>query len=164
MESGLLSWAVVNLGIFVCVRCASLHRGVGTHVSKVKGLSGTYLWGPDEVERMKAIGNAKAAEVYGPHDGFTMRDADDARLRAFILDRYDRKVWMNVGGAGMAGTGRTAGAGTQEVPANFDPFEIYESASEGESEGPKSVRQTTAGSVPKSVRQTTDEFFEEMGV
>jgi hypothetical protein len=34
------NWAVVSLGSFVCVRCASIHRGIGTHISKVKGCSG----------------------------------------------------------------------------------------------------------------------------
>lgn len=55
-------WAVVNIGSFVCVRCASLHRGVGTHISKVKGCGGTYLWGPDEMEAM--IGNKAVNEMY----------------------------------------------------------------------------------------------------
>ena len=32
-------WASWNLGIFLCMRCASLHRKLGTHISKVKSLS-----------------------------------------------------------------------------------------------------------------------------
>lgn len=34
-------WASVNLGIFLCIRCGSLHRGVGTHISVPKGCTGT---------------------------------------------------------------------------------------------------------------------------
>merc|ERR1712187_816069 len=37
----------------------------GTHISKVKGCSGTYLWGPDELARMRELGNAAAAARYG---------------------------------------------------------------------------------------------------
>lgn len=30
------SWASINLGVFVCLQCAGLHRGLGVHVSKVR--------------------------------------------------------------------------------------------------------------------------------
>lgn len=53
--------------MFVCVRCSDVHRAVGTHISKVKGCSGTYLWGPDELARMQEMGNARAEELYGSH-------------------------------------------------------------------------------------------------
>jgi hypothetical protein len=29
----------LQLGIFLCMRCATIHRKLGTHVSKVKSLS-----------------------------------------------------------------------------------------------------------------------------
>lgn len=32
-------WASWSLGIFLCIRCASIHRKLGTHISKVKSLS-----------------------------------------------------------------------------------------------------------------------------
>mmetsp|Transcript_53392 Transcript_53392/g.138093 ORF Transcript_53392/g.138093 Transcript_53392/m.138093 type:complete len:273 (-) Transcript_53392:223-1041(-) len=57
-------WASVNLGVFLCVRCADVHRAMGTHISKVKG-SGTYLWGEDELQSMRQIGNANAESRYG---------------------------------------------------------------------------------------------------
>jgi len=37
-------WSSVNLGVFTCMRCGSLHRALGTHVSKPKGCHGSYLW------------------------------------------------------------------------------------------------------------------------
>jgi Putative GTPase activating protein for Arf len=39
----------LQLGIFLCVRCASLHRKLGTHVSKVKSLS-MDTWSSDQVD------------------------------------------------------------------------------------------------------------------
>lgn len=43
------AWASWNLGIFLCLRCASLHRKLGTHISKVKSLS-MDKWTADQVE------------------------------------------------------------------------------------------------------------------
>eukprot|EP00746_Dinoflagellata_sp_MGD_P164364 gnl/MRDRNA2_/MRDRNA2_92955_c0_seq1.p1 gnl/MRDRNA2_/MRDRNA2_92955_c0~~gnl/MRDRNA2_/MRDRNA2_92955_c0_seq1.p1 ORF type:complete len:388 (+),score=69.34 gnl/MRDRNA2_/MRDRNA2_92955_c0_seq1:76-1239(+) len=51
------TWSSVNLGVFLCVQCADVHRALGTHISKVKGCGGTYLWGPDEIAQMQSLGN-----------------------------------------------------------------------------------------------------------
>lgn len=29
------SWASINTGVFICMRCAGVHRGLGVHISKV---------------------------------------------------------------------------------------------------------------------------------
>lgn len=29
------SWASINTGVFICMRCAGIHRGLGVHISKV---------------------------------------------------------------------------------------------------------------------------------
>ena len=91
-------WAIVNHGVFVCMRCAALHRSLGTHVSKPKGCTGTYLWGPDEVAAM-ARGNDAANEALGgaaiPTPAPTCSDAD---LRAFLVDKYEQRRWAPRGG------------------------------------------------------------------
>ena len=37
------------MGIFLCMRCATLHRKLGTHISKVKSLS-MDSWSSDQVD------------------------------------------------------------------------------------------------------------------
>ncbi len=39
----------LQLGIFLCMRCAALHRKLGTHISKVKSLS-MDTWSTEQVE------------------------------------------------------------------------------------------------------------------
>lgn len=43
------SWASWSLGIFLCMRCATIHRKLGTHISKVKSLS-MDTWTNEQVE------------------------------------------------------------------------------------------------------------------
>ena len=70
-------WASVNLGVFLCMTCGSHHRGIGTHISKPKGCTGTYLWGPDEIQRMRDVGNARANQLYGSSATTTSAADDD---------------------------------------------------------------------------------------
>ena len=87
-------WASVNLGVFLCFRCASVHRGIGTHISLPKGCTGTYLWGPDEIGNMKAMGNRKAKEIYGTGDGIRPSlEASEADWKQFIINKYEKRLF-----------------------------------------------------------------------
>src|SRR5262245_24337902 len=48
MRSAVLSFASVNLGVFLCPRCAGLHRKLGTHVSRVKSITQD-AWTPEQI-------------------------------------------------------------------------------------------------------------------
>ncbi|CAE7183751.1 GCS1 [Symbiodinium necroappetens] len=60
-----VSWASPKLGTFICVTCSDVHRAAGAHITCVKNFS-TYLWSPDEVELMRAVGNTRAKEIFRP--------------------------------------------------------------------------------------------------
>ncbi|CAH8467477.1 unnamed protein product [Dicrocoelium dendriticum] len=32
-------WASWNIGVFLCIRCAGIHRNLGVHISKVKSVN-----------------------------------------------------------------------------------------------------------------------------
>jgi len=68
------TWSSVNLGVFLCVRCADVHRALGTHISKVKGCGGTYLWGTDEIAQMQNLGNRAWANEGSRVDSCTSKD------------------------------------------------------------------------------------------
>lgn len=86
-------WASINLGVFLCLRCGSIHRGMGTHVSIPKGCTGTYLWGPDELESMRVKGNREGREVYGGDDHRPSPNAGDDAWKKYIRDKYEHKLF-----------------------------------------------------------------------
>jgi stromal membrane-associated protein len=85
-------WASVSLGVFVCVRCSDVHRAMGTHVSKVKGCTGTYLWGPDEIAQMQELGNREALRLYGSAPVPAPNASKDERLR-LCRQKYEERRW-----------------------------------------------------------------------
>lgn len=56
-------WASYNIGVFLCTRCAGIHRGLGAHISKVKHLK-LDRWEDSQVEHMKEVGNVAAKFKY----------------------------------------------------------------------------------------------------
>jgi len=72
------TWASPKLGIFICVACSDVHRAAGAHITSVKNFN-TYLWGPDEVEVMKAVGNREAARRYG-NDMVCQSDSKNSKV------------------------------------------------------------------------------------
>lgn len=56
-------WVAVNLGVFLCIRCAGVHRSLGTHVSKVKSIS-MDSWSIREVLMVKILGNELGQQLF----------------------------------------------------------------------------------------------------
>lgn len=85
------TWASVSHGVFICVICSDVHRSVGTHITKVKGCTGTYLWGPDELEQMRTIGNQGGEAVYGVEK--ISPDASKEEKQRFVINKYEKLLF-----------------------------------------------------------------------
>lgn len=86
-------WASWNIGVFLCIRCSGIHRGMGTHISKVRSVD-LDSWTDMHLENLIKWGNkrankyweAKLPENYVP---------DDSKIHNFIKTKYDLKRWVS---------------------------------------------------------------------
>jgi len=87
-------WVSWNLGIFLCIRCAGIHRNLGVHISKVKSVN-LDSWTPQQVASMQIMGNSKARAVYeaGVPEDFR-RPQSDSSLEQFIRNKYEKKKYI----------------------------------------------------------------------
>lgn len=87
-------WASWNLGVFLCIRCAGIHRNLGVHISRVKSVN-LDSWTPEQVVSLQQMGNSRARAVYEAQmpDGFR-RPQTDSALETFIRAKYEQKKYV----------------------------------------------------------------------
>ncbi|XP_051771896.1 stromal membrane-associated protein 1 isoform X5 [Ctenopharyngodon idella] len=88
-------WASWNLGVFICIRCAGIHRNLGVHISRVKSVN-LDQWTPEQIQSVQSMGNTKARQLYEAHlpENFRRPQTDQA-VEFFIRDKYERKKYYD---------------------------------------------------------------------
>ncbi|KAG9493745.1 hypothetical protein GDO78_001558 [Eleutherodactylus coqui] len=88
-------WASWNLGVFICIRCAGIHRNLGVHISRVKSVN-LDQWTPEQIQCMQDMGNTKARLLYEANlpENFR-RPQTDQSVEFFIRDKYERKKYYD---------------------------------------------------------------------
>lgn len=92
-------WTSINLGVFLCIKCAGVHRNLGVHHSKVRSIDlDTSCWDSEQITFMRKVGNVKAAEIYEYNAPcFYMRptESESPLVREnWIRAKYVRKEFM----------------------------------------------------------------------
>ncbi|KAF9921426.1 hypothetical protein FBU30_008585 [Linnemannia zychae] len=160
------NWASYSLGCFLCVRCCSVHRKMGTHISKVKSIT-LDSWSQDDIETMKNWGNGKVNALYMPHPERHPPpiSMEGSAMEQYIRSKYERKEFMEGGGGGSyQPSGRSAygntfsggrGTGTRNDVVNTNTYSNQMSAlrAMGFKDNTRNLQvlQSTDGDVPNAI-------------
>ena len=85
-------WASYNLGIFLCIRCAGIHRGLGTHLSKVRSVD-LDTWTTEMVDMMERMGNETANRIWEARLPQPFRP-EVTQLEPFIRRKYEQQEFV----------------------------------------------------------------------
>ncbi len=90
-------WASVTLGVFLCTRCASVHRHVSKPVTFVRSCT-LDEWNEEQLRKMQSMGNVKSRELYEAKMPRNVvrpgRDATFQQVETFVRQKYEHKLWM----------------------------------------------------------------------
>ncbi|CUS08358.1 unnamed protein product [Tuber aestivum] len=89
-------WASWNLGVFICIRCSGIHRGMGTHISRVKSVD-LDSWTDEQLQSMLRWGNSRANK-YWEANLAPGHVPSEAKIENFVRTKYESKRWVMEGG------------------------------------------------------------------
>ncbi|NWX06768.1 SMAP2 protein, partial [Caloenas nicobarica] len=100
-------WASWNIGVFICIRCAGIHRNLGVHISRVKSVN-LDQWTQEQIQCMQEMGNGKANRLYeaylpenfrrpqtDQHPFFLCCQGNVEAVESFIREKYEKKKYMD---------------------------------------------------------------------
>lgn len=89
-------WASWSLGVFVCIKCAGIHRSLGTHISKVKSVD-LDIWKEEHLVVLVKMRNNELANCFYESklpDGMKKPLTDNNQLQTFIRNKYEKRKWV----------------------------------------------------------------------
>lgn len=94
------TWVSTNLGVFLCINCAGVHRSLGTHLSVILSLELDEWTDPNVIEHVLHIGNKTANECWLATNS-SLRKVQVTEIRSspplmkeYILAKYTGKDYI----------------------------------------------------------------------
>lgn len=90
-------WGSTNLGVFFCLRCAGIHRALGTHISRVKSTN-MDDWPEPVLYMMEHVGNTRGRLLYEynmPESSRPGTNTEAIALERLLRMKYERRSFFH---------------------------------------------------------------------